>query len=97
MGIKVKSGYMQDEYIPFGHVLKKNFLLQKSVSQVSEELAIALSKVTWYEQKVAGLLAEYARQKDEMLQKQQISEDKVELLCTKIETFEGIVQSMVDN
>ena len=67
MGIKVKSGYMWDEYIPFGNVLKKNFLLQEAVSRVSEELAEASGKVIWYEKRIDFPMAEHAKQTSEML------------------------------
>ena len=51
MGVKVKGDYTK-VYIPFVQVMKKNYLLQEEVSNLSQELTAALNLVSEYQQRM---------------------------------------------
>ena len=87
MGVKVKRGYKL-EYIPFEQVLKKNFLLQEEVEQLSNKLIVALNTVSQKEQEIEFLITENKRKIEELNQATKILQDRHEMI-------EEIVKTMV--
>ena len=88
MGVKVKQGYKTD-YIPFEHVLKKNYLLQEEVAQLSHRLKVALNAVSQQEQMIDLLISENKRNMLEL-------NEATRSLYDRHEMIEGIVKTMVE-
>ena len=89
MGVKIKREYTRD-YIPFEKVLKKNFLLQEEVLQVSQKLSDALDIVSEKEKFI-----------DELTQRLRVTEhevqgarDDLQVFIAKVDTFEELVKSL---
>ena len=89
MGVKIKREYTRD-YIPFEKVLKKNFLLQEEVLQVSQKLSDALDIVSQKEKFI-----------DELTQRLRVTEhevqgarDDLQVFIAKVDTFEELVKSL---
>ena len=53
-----RKGKYESDYIPFGVVLKKKFLLQEEVSVLKQQLQETLSSVSRYEQRIESLIFE---------------------------------------
>ena len=93
MGVKVKGKYT-NVYIPFEHVLKKNYLLQEEVSNLSQELKAALNLVSEYEQKMKCIIFECNQQTLEMQRQVDTAGKEVKQVKDRVETFEGIVKQL---
>ena len=59
MGYARKAKY---DYIPFGVVLKKNFLLQEEVAELNQQLSAANNAMLIYEQRIDRLISEKAEE-----------------------------------
>ena len=59
MGYARKVKY---DYIPFGVVLKKNFLLQEEVAELNQQLSAANNAMLIYEQRIDRLISEKAEE-----------------------------------
>ena len=53
-----RKGKYESNYIPFGVVLKKNFLLQEEVAVLRQQLQETLNSVSIYEQRIEYLILE---------------------------------------
>ena len=93
MGVKVKGKYT-NVYIPFEYVLKKNYLLQEEVSNLSQELKAALNLVSEYEQKMKCIIFECNQQTLEMQRQVDTAGKEVKQVKDRVETFEGIVKQL---
>ena len=93
MGVKIKKDYPR-AYIWFEHVLKKNFLLQEEVLQLSEQLSAALYLVSEKERQINEIILENGKYVEQMNHEIKMAKDSVKLNNEKIATFEDIVKTM---